>query len=301
MVITEVLARRRASRPAATLEVCTVEQAMVGTARVVERTERAGGGLRRVGRGRGRAGRGTLAAMLALTGAPLALVVADAAPAAAAGEAPLKVCNVAGPGVDVGRRFEFKVAGVVKRIPAGAGGGTCRVFGSFPLGSEVTVDQQVEDATQVAIAVAPASSLVGTPNPTVGTATVTIEPGGTMVTYTNRAVEEYGFINICKASTGGPSLPGLFYFMTSDGASIGLRDGQCLTGSSGGVRVPAGTFTLEEVRRPRIVLDSCRTAPRLALISCDPDSSSATFTVRAAASPTDSSTNTKITMVNRRP
>jgi hypothetical protein len=101
----------------------------------------------------------------------------------------LKVCKVAGPGVATGTGFSFTAAGQAFTVPAGSPpGGFCRLAGSFPAGTGVTVNEHAVAGTEVsAITVAPSGRVAGQPDLAARAVTVTIGPGVTEVTFTNRA------------------------------------------------------------------------------------------------------------------
>ena len=105
--------------------------------------------------------------------------------------APLKVCKVGGTGIAVGTEFDFVAGAERLSVPAGpAPGGYCVIAGSFPVGADVAVSEQVPRGTQVsAIEIAPRSRLVGTPNLPGGAVVVRIGAGFTEATFTNQAVQ----------------------------------------------------------------------------------------------------------------
>lgn len=193
------------------------------------------------------------------------------APCAQTGQ--IKVCKVAGPGVTVGESFTFGGYGGNVVVAAGpAPGGYCKVVGTFPVGSNVIIDEVLPSNAKVSIAVAPASNLVGTPNLVDGSVLVNVGVGVTEVIFTNRRT---GFIEICKES-GSPAVSGSFDF-TVNGQTFAVPVGVC----SGPIELPIGPNLITETFRPGTVLAGCSTVPAIALTSCDTPSRSAVVNVTA--------------------
>jgi hypothetical protein len=96
----------------------------------------------------------------------------------------LKVCKVAGTGVAPLTMFGFVMNGAGFTVPAGY----CVSRGTFPVGTPVTITENLSSTTAVsAIGVVPASA-AGTVNVSSRSATVTVAVGTTEVTFTNVAV-----------------------------------------------------------------------------------------------------------------
>ncbi len=100
----------------------------------------------------------------------------------------VKVCKVAGAGVRVGTRIHFTANGHAVTVPAGpAPGGYCVLAGRFPLGTQVTVTEQIPAAEHVsAITASPATRLTSA-DLTTGTAVIDLGKGFTDVTFTDRS------------------------------------------------------------------------------------------------------------------
>jgi hypothetical protein len=95
----------------------------------------------------------------------------------------LKVCKVAGRGVAPLTMFGFVMNGAGFTVPAGY----CVSRGTFPVGTPVTITENLSSTTAVsAIGVVPASA-AGTVNVSSRSATVTVAVGTTEVTFTNVA------------------------------------------------------------------------------------------------------------------
>jgi hypothetical protein len=95
----------------------------------------------------------------------------------------LKVCKVAGTGVAPLTMFGFVMNGAGFTVPAGY----CVSRGTFPVGTPVTITENLSSTTAVsAISVVPASA-AGTVNVSSRSATVTVAVGTTEVTFTNAA------------------------------------------------------------------------------------------------------------------
>jgi hypothetical protein len=101
----------------------------------------------------------------------------------------LKICKIAGPGVDVGTLFAFTALGGWAAIPAGPASqsGYCSIGPVVPLNSEVTFREIVPPGLVVSeIRVAPADRLVGTPDLAGAQVTIRVGTGLNEVTFTNR-------------------------------------------------------------------------------------------------------------------
>jgi hypothetical protein len=122
----------------------------------------------------------------------------------------LKVCKVAGPGVATGTGFSFTAAGQAFTVPAGSPpGGFCRLAGSFPAGTGVTVNEHAVAGTEVsAITVAPSGRVAGQPDLAARAVTVTIGPGVTEVTFTNRAAPTPATTTTTSAPATTTTVPG---------------------------------------------------------------------------------------------
>ena len=182
----------------------------------------------------------------------------------------LKVCKVAGPGVAPNTNYTFGGFGPNVVIPAGpAPAGYCKVVGTFPVGSNVLVDEVLPSNNSVAISVAPSGRLVGTPDLVKGSAVVTIGTGVTEVIFTNRRT---GFVEICK-ETVKPVVGGTFDFATG-GQVYTIPVGVC----TGPIELPLGSNTITETFKPGSVLAACSAVPN-PLISCATSSQVATVNV----------------------
>jgi hypothetical protein len=153
----------------------------------------------------------------------------------------LKICKVAGPGVDVGQLFTFTVSpapiagtgSATVTVPAGAGpGGTCVIVGEFPHSTVVTITETLPVGIATSFTIVPASEARTCPpdGPNVACAHIS---GGlvTEVTFTNVVVAP-GILKICKVAGTGITVGGLFTFNVSPAPIAG-------TGSAT-VQVPAG-------------------------------------------------------------
>jgi hypothetical protein len=194
----------------------------------------------------------------------------------------LKICKAAGNGVAAGTPFTFAVLESYQpaasvTVPAGpAPGGYCELAGSYPLGSNVVVQEAVPAGDVVTgITVAPPAGQVGTPNLSAGTVYVRIGPGVTEVSYTDASAET-GFLEICKqvfpSSTG--TAPGGPFQFTVAGQTVTLPAGAC----SPPLQVPSGQVTVSETGGS---IYACSTSPPADLVSCDFTAETATVDVAA--------------------
>jgi len=119
----------------------------------------------------------------------------------------LKICKIAGTQINVGTNFTIAANGVSYTVPAGpaAEGGFCVLDGTFPVGTQVTVQETIPNNVTVgAITVAPANR-GGAPNLTNGSIVATIGTGFTEVTFTNQERQQppLGQLKICKIAGPG--------------------------------------------------------------------------------------------------
>jgi len=170
----------------------------------------------------------------------------------------LKMCKVAGPGVAVGTLFTFTAAHAnvvdVVKVPAGpAPGGTCVIGPNVPLGTNVTVTEDIPAGTVVSgIDVAPPDRLVGTPDPAGGSVKVTVGRGLTEVTFTDKRT---GFVEICKSD----KVTGTFKFIVNPGGlgPFAVPAGAC----SPAIEVAAGPVMIQELLSGGAVIVGSTTIP----------------------------------------
>jgi hypothetical protein len=200
----------------------------------------------------------------------------------------LKICKVAGPGVPVGQVFTFTAGSTTVSVPAGpAPGGFCAVGPFLPVGSTVTVTENVPSGIQVSnIDVQPATQLVGTPNLANGTVNILIGAGVTETTYTDTLG---GYIEICKV--GG--LSGNYSFTVNPGnrGPFVIPSGACTPA----IPVPAGQVVISEAPHPGVAMAGCSTFPAAQQGSCNLAAQTSTITV----APGGINTQTVATIVNR--
>jgi len=180
---------------------------------------------------------------------------AELAAVAAADPSPgqLKICKVAGPGVPVGTMTTFMIGYVPLSVPAGPSpGGTCVLGPTFPVGTVATVTEVLAGDTVLSIGVAPAGQLVGAPNLSSGSVSVTIGGGVTEVTYADKRT---GFLEICKAG----DVKGSFTFTVNPG-NLGpfvVPAGGC----SPSIEVTPGSVSITETPSRTSHLAGCATIP----------------------------------------
>ena len=116
----------------------------------------------------------------------------------ASGPGELKICKVAGPGVQLGTLFSFTASGdpTVYQVPAGpAPGGYCEVAKSYPVGTPVLVTELAQRGYVVSnITVAPPDrGGMQTSNSVIAI----IDSGTTEVTFTNRTSGGLACVGAC--------------------------------------------------------------------------------------------------------
>jgi uncharacterized repeat protein (TIGR01451 family) len=190
----------------------------------------------------------------------------------------LKVCKVAGEGVEVGTPFDFTASGEgtgARRrvtVPAGPGpGGYCQIVGQYPVGTPVVLAEAVPPGNEVsAIAVEGAAAalepVVDLPR---GNVALTLGPGVSEATFTNVG---HGFVEICKIG----DVRGMFAF-TIDGRRYEVPAGACTPA----IELRAGMHQLAELESPGTVMLGCRIWPEDRESSCRPRERGMTFEVRS--------------------
>ena len=205
----------------------------------------------------------------------------------------LKICKVAGDGVEIGTPFDFDVtsggnSSTVGGVPAGpAPGGYCQIAGSYPIGSQVQVDEAAQDGFQV--------TGIGFSNPSAevpslthvdqGQAGVTIQPGVTEVTFTN--IGTTGYIEICKAG----DVKGDFTF-TVEGQDHTVPAGACTPA----IKVKAGKVVIHEHPTAGTAMAGCAIYPSGRSIACNPAGWTATAEAKGGGLPNE----TIVTITNKR-
>jgi hypothetical protein len=159
---------------------------------------------------------------------------------------------------------------------------------TFPVGSNVTVDEDVPPGHTVSsITVAPPKQLVGM-NLAAGSVNVIIGTGVTVVTFTDKLT---GFLEICKRG----DVTGNFSFTVSPGGlgPFVVPAGAC----SPPIEVIAGTVVVtEQPTTGYAMVAPCSTYPASQQGACDPKAQTSTVTVAAG----DVSTETIAFITNRR-
>ena len=201
----------------------------------------------------------------------------------------LKVCKVAGPGIAIGTPFNFAIGASKLSVPAGpAPGGTCMIGPTFPVGSQVTVDEAVPMGHTVSsITVAPPKQMVGMPNLAAGSVNVIIGSGVTVVTFVDKLT---GFLEICKRG----DVTGNFSFTVSPGGlgPFVVPAGACTPP----IEVVSGSVIVSELPVAGSVMVGCATFPAGQQGLCDPKAQTSTVTVAAG----DVSTETIAFITNRK-
>ncbi len=139
--------------------------------------------------------------------------------------AQLKICKVAGDEALIGQSYSFSAGGGTYAVTAGSGAGHCVLAGRYRAGTSITVTEAPSAGQAVdSIAIAPASrSFVSGGSDFLGrSATLTLGPGETVITYTN-VLAAPGLLKICKAGAG----TGLATFTVSGprGTAPGITQG----------------------------------------------------------------------------
>jgi len=198
----------------------------------------------------------------------------------------LKVCKVAGPGVAVGRSFNFMTpdSPVPVSVVAGtAPRGYCTLGPEFIDGSIVEVKEVIPPGIVVSgISVNPPARLAGPPDLDAGSVNVAIGSGITEVTFTDRAKSTpWGWMEICVIATGGrkPGVLDMFVVRDRTGrvGTLAIPAGSC----SAAMAVVAGSVTVRRMERRGTELARCSTLPAKNQLHCS--RSTQTSTIKVAA------------------
>jgi hypothetical protein len=172
----------------------------------------------------------------------------------------LKICKLTETPQYLGQLFSFRVnGGPLFSTEANAANSdpatwSCRLAGSFQVGTKLTVSEQIPAGAQIAWFDATPATALGDFDTNAGTANVTIGPGVTTLLVDNEAIPPplSGYLEICKDAAligrnyTDPFVQGPFTFtvQTSDGGTFDttVGVGQC----SVAFQVPAGVTTITE-------------------------------------------------------
>jgi len=172
----------------------------------------------------------------------------------------LKICKLTETPQYIGRLFSFRVNGgplfSTEANAANADPATwsCRLAGSFQVGTRLTVSEDIPAGAEIAWFDATPATAIGEFDTNAGTANVTIGPGVTTLLVDNEAIPPplSGYLEICKDAAqlsryyADPFVQGPFTFtvQTADGATFDtvVGVGQC----SVAYQVPAGVTTITE-------------------------------------------------------
>lgn len=209
-----------------------------------------------------------------------------------AGSAMLKVCKVAGEGVDVGTPFDFAATAagttVSATVPAGPGpGGYCQIVGRYAPGTRVILSEtgpRGYDVTAIAVTGSPTMPAPGVDRAG-GKVDLMLGTGVTEATFTN--FRGTGYAEICKAG----DVRGMFHF-SLDGRPLAVPAGAC----SPAIELKAGSHRLEERAAPGTAMQGCQIWPADRKYTCQPGTRSMTFEVKAGSV----AMQTIVTVVNRK-
>jgi hypothetical protein len=158
--------------------------------------------------------------------------------------AQLKICKIAGDRALLGSSYRFTANGTAYSVTAGADPGHCVLAGRYRAGTSVTVTEAPSAGQAVdSISILPSGrTFVSGGSDFLGqSATMTLGPGETVITYTN-VLATPGLLKICKAGAG----TGLATFTVTGprGTAPGITTG------SDTVMVPVGGCALAPVSYP---------------------------------------------------
>jgi hypothetical protein len=212
----------------------------------------------------------------------------------------LKLCKLTSTPAYLGRSFSFTVNGgpAVSTTANDAfddpANWSCRILGSFQVGSHVIVRELVPAGAEIDfIDTDPGSALFDFSTDTATNfADVIVGTGTTIVLFDNEAIPPSGtgFIEICKNPPGfqDPAVTGSWHFTItdSDGNFVTSRDvltNQC----TNAIQVPAGIVTVTETSRPGFQLVDIFTDPPDALVNSNTLNGTADVEVPTSANEAD--------------
>jgi hypothetical protein len=209
----------------------------------------------------------------------------------------IKICKLTQTPAFLGRLFSFSVNGAGAQSTeandafADPATWSCRLFGPYQVGSNVTVQEQIPPGVEVQfIDTDPGANLVDF-NTDTGTAIVHVTGGTTVVLFDDEPVAptQTGFIEVCKnpAPFQDPAVTGSWTFTITDAAgNVYIRDvgtGFC----SEAIQVAAGVATVQETQRTGFALTGVFTDPAGALLTSNTINGSATVEVPVGATSND--------------
>jgi len=210
----------------------------------------------------------------------------------------LKVCKLTETPAFLGRQFSFSVNGgplvstEANDAFADPASYTCRILGTFQVGSIVNVHEQVPSGVEVQwIDTDPGENLLDF-NTSTGDSTVLIGAGATIVYYDDEPAPPAGtgFIEICKNALEGwsdPDVSAPFTFTVTDAAGatyeLTVNAGQC----SPPTQVAAGVNTVTETARAGTSLTDVVVFPDDRLLTTNLINRTATVEVPVSASEND--------------
>ncbi len=208
----------------------------------------------------------------------------------------LKVCKLTETPAYLGRQFSFSVNGGPLQSTeandafADPSSYSCRILGTFQVGSVVNVHEQIPSGTEVQwIDTDPGENLVDF-NTQTGDATVLVGAGATIVYFDDEPAPPSGngFIEVCKnVLYSDPDVSGPFTFTVTDGAgvdhSLTVLAGQC----SEPIPVAAGVNTVTETAKAGTDLADVSAYPWDRLLTVNLINRTATVEVPVSASSND--------------
>src|SRR3954469_19532183 len=209
----------------------------------------------------------------------------------------LKVCKLTETPAYLGRSFSFSVNGgpIVSTEANDAfddpANYSCRILGTFQVGSIVNVHEQIPSGTEVQwIDTDPGENLLDF-NTASGDATIQIGAGMTIVYYDNEPTPPAGngWLEVCKNTDGysDRDVWGPFSFTVTDGAGatheLTVLAGQC----SEPIQVAAGVNTIEEHATTNTVLTDVDVFPHDRLLTVNLINRTVTVEVPVSDNPND--------------
>jgi hypothetical protein len=201
----------------------------------------------------------------------------------------IRVCKVAGAGVNVGTNFNFTVGGTAVTVAAGTSPlGTCSAPIVVPAQPTLVTETIPPGTTLSGVSTLPGAGLLISSNLAAGTATVAVNPGGqTTVTFIDTrppVIPTTGFLQICKIGGAGVTAGTNFVFNAA-GTVITVPAGTAPGGScSQPIEKPAGQALITETVPAGTSVTNVATLPSAGLlVSSNLALGQATVTINAGA------------------
>ena len=220
----------------------------------------------------------------------------------------LKLCKLTRTPAFLGHDYSFSVnGGPIVSTPANdafddPANWSCRILGTFPVGTDVSVQEQIPPGQRIEFIDTDPPSALGDFNTLTGSAVVHVGAGTTILMYDNEPIPPSGtgFIEVCKNfGDPDPDVTGAFNFTVTDSAGVSYP----VTANAGfcapAIQVAAGIATVTEAAKAGSTLADITTNPSDRLLDANLINRTATVEVPASLSPNDETQVFFVNLANR--